>query len=179
MSTRDRGRHRATPGALTVLLLCGVLVGGCTAGDAGEMTAEREAALADTLRSVLEDVNDAFFALEPGPYLDYFPDDFHLYGRADYLTRTEYGKGIRQVMARDRDWSGDVGDVQVEVLGRDAGVASYTYRTTVVDTAGDEEEVTGAVTVVFERREGEWRVVRAHESFGPRGSLSRRSSGGR
>jgi ketosteroid isomerase-like protein len=150
-------------------------VGGCTAGDAGELTAEREAALADTLRSVLQDFNDAFFALEPGPYLDYFPEDFHFYGRADYMTRTEYGEGIRELMGGDRDWSGDVRDVRVEVLGPDAGTASYTWRATVVDTAGNEEEHAGAVTVVFERREGEWRVVRAHESQSTPDTASRSS----
>ena len=152
---------------LAVGLLVGSLAFACAPADSGPMTAEREAALADTLRSVLEDFNDTYLALEPDPYLDYFPEDFHFYVRGSHLTRMEYGESIREVMGGDRSWSADVGEVDVEVLGRDAGTASYTYRATIVDTAGAGEEVTGAVTVVFERRDGAWKVVQAHESFAP------------
>lgn len=55
----------------------------------------------------------------------------------------------------------------MEVLGRDAAAVTFGLREVMVDGSGDVTDLREALTLVWERREGEWLVVRAHESLTP------------
>lgn len=168
-----RRRERTTGAAASVLptavLLVGSLIGGCTPTGSGGMSSAEERAIADTLQTLTEQVDAAFEALDPQPYLAYYSDDAHFYYDGSHLPAKEFEEVVRQEMAKYRKFSTTVMDPQVEVLGRDAGVVSFRYRGRAADTAGNSQKLTAAVTVVFERRNGEWRVVQAHESFPPPG----------
>lgn len=132
------------------------------------MTAEQEQAIADTLRSLAVEVDAAWNRLEPGPYLGYYSDDAHFYYEGSHLPREEFEQVVRQEMGAHREFSSEMIDPQVEVLGPDAGVVSFRYEGTAVDTVGNSQQMTAAITTVFERRNGEWKIVQAHESFPPR-----------
>lgn len=166
-----RDRDAKTSGVEAIVLLTAVLLGsvaiGCAPADTGQMTAEREAALADTLRALTHQVDSAFTALEPGPYLALYSEDTHFYYDGAHLPRKKFEAIVRKEMAAFESFSTTMMEPQVEVLGPDAGVVSFRYQGEAVDTAGNAQEMTAAVTTVFERRGGEWKVVQAHESFPP------------
>lgn len=153
--------------ALITLVVAGGMLAGCAPADSGQMTPQQEAALEDTLLSLTEEVDAAFRALDPEPYLDLYSDDVHFYYRGSHLPREKFEKVVRQEMAVFDRFSTEMINPQVEVLGPDAGVVSFRYRGEVVDTAGATQDISAAVTVVFERRGGEWTAVQAHESFPP------------
>lgn len=150
-----------------VLCLGAGTVAGCAPAESGRMSAEQEQALADTLRALTEQVDAVWEQLEPEPYLTHYSDDAHFYYEGSGLPRKKFEAVVRKEMAAYEKFSTEMMSPQVEVLGPDAGVVSFRYRGEAVDTAGSTEQLTAAVTVVFERRNGEWKIVQAHESFPP------------
>lgn len=168
MDDQQTGRTLAAATAtLAALLVIGVGSTGCTRADTTGMTADEKAALADTVRSLAEEVDAAWKKLEPEPYLELYSEDVQFYYNGSQLPRAKFEKVVRKEMAGLRRWSTKLLDPQVEVLGPDAAVASFRYRGEAVDTAGRAREISAAVTLVFERRGGEWKIVQAHESFPP------------
>lgn len=160
------GRSAATS-VLGIILVVATIASGCAPADSGQMTAEREAALADTLRALTHQVDSAFRALEPEPYLALYSEDTHFYYDGSHLPRKKFEAVVRKEMGAFEEFSTTMMEPQVEVLGPDAGVVSFRYRGEAVDTAGNSQKLTAAITAVFERRDGEWKVVQAHESFPP------------
>lgn len=159
--------YSAPTSVLGIILVTATLASGCAPADSGQMTAEREAALADTLRALTHQVDSAFKALEPGPYLALYSDDTHFYYDGSHLPRKKFEAVVQKEMQAFESFSSSMMEPQVEVLGPDAGVVSFRYEGTAVDTAGNSQKMTAAITAVFERRNGEWKVVQAHESFPP------------
>lgn len=166
-----RHRKAKTTRVEAIVLLTAVLLGGvgtgCAPADSRQMTAEREAAVADTLRALTRQVDSLFKALDPEPYLALYSGDTHFYYDGSHLPRKKFEAVVRKEMKAFERFSTTMMEPQVEVLGPDAGVVSFRYRGEAVDTAGTTREMTAAVTVVFERRNGEWKIVQAHESFPP------------
>lgn len=157
----------SVPRLLRIGLLVGIIGAGCGPGGRGHMDAEREAAIADTLLSLTRQVDTAFTQLEPGPYLRYYSEDAHFYYRGTHLPKKKFETVVRKEMAAFERYSTEILAPRVEVLGPNGGVVSFRYRGQVADTTGNARSVSAAVTLVFERRNGEWKVVQAHESFVP------------
>lgn len=132
----------------------------------GELTPEEEKAVADTVQSLTEELAARVEALEPEPYLQLFSDDIQFFYRG-WSEGAQYEKEIRKATAGLREYPMEITDTKIEVLGRNGAVASLIYRSQPVDTAGQSSEVEMAWTLVFERRDGEWKVVQAHESLIP------------
>lgn len=168
----DRGPRGSMPVLLVaaVLLIGGGAVG-CTQTDSSPMTAGREAALADTIRSLAEEVDAAWTDLEPAPFLQLFSDDIQFYYQGSRLGRAEFEEVVKEEMSAIEKWSTEITDFRVEVLGPHAAVASFQYEGQWMDTAGETRDIAAAVTLVFERRDGEWTVVQAHESLPPDAEL--------
>lgn len=168
MSHTERGLLGSTPALVlaAVLLITGAATA-CTQPDSGPMTEEREAALSDTIRSLAEEIDAGWKNLEPEPYLQHYSDDVQFYYQGSRLGRTDFEKVVRQEMPAIEEWSTEITDERVEVLGPDAGVASIRYEGQWTDTAGETRDIAAAVTLVFERRDGAWTVVQAHESLPP------------
>lgn len=164
----DRGFLKSMPALLlaAVLLITGAVTG-CEPADSGRMTADREAALSDTIRSLAEEIDAAWKNLEPEPYLQHYSDDVQFYYQGSRLGRSAFENVVRQEMPAIEAWSTEITDKRVEVLGPDAGVASIRYEGQWTDTAGETRDIAAAVTLVFERRDGEWTAVQAHESLPP------------
>jgi ketosteroid isomerase-like protein len=58
-------------------------------------------------------------------------------------------------------------DIEVSVLGRDAAVASATFRSALTDTSGATFRQRGAATWVWMRQPGGWRIVYGHVDHYP------------
>jgi ketosteroid isomerase-like protein len=66
---------------------------------------------------------------------------------------------------RDPKWEWD--PMHVDVLSRDAAVVTATYRVPHRTPRGMPHVIAGAITQVFERRDGRWVVVQEHLSDVP------------
>lgn len=130
------------------------------------MTDAQRAAVADTLRQETDAFIAAFNRMDPTVFVDQvaniesFAESGTLYPSRDSLTSQVRGfvAGIRGL---DVGWE----QVHVTVLAADAGVVSGTFHENVVDKAGKTTKLHGAWTGVYQRRDGKWGIVQAHESY--------------
>lgn len=170
----QRSRFLAAGGWKSVATAAALAVITASLGCAGEQqtqaepTPQEEQALADTIESHAQNLLATWGQLEPEPYLQLYSDDVQFYFQG-WNDRAQFEKVVRKTMAGYQEYPAEVTDMRVEVLGRDAAVATLTYRAQPVDTAGASDEFEAAFTLVYERRDGRWKVVRAHESLIPKG----------
>jgi hypothetical protein len=76
--------------------------------------------------------------------------------RLDY---DQAAAGSREFMAGLALFHSDWTELEVVPLGRDAAVASFMFRDSIVTLSGDLIQSQGTTTFVWERRSGEWRVL--------------------
>lgn len=131
---------------------------------AGELTPQEEQALADSIESQARNLMAAWSELEPEPYLQLYSGDVQFFF-GGWHDRAQFEKVVRKNLVGYQEYPAEIMDMEVEVLGRDAAVATLTYRAQPIDTAGESEEFEAAFTLVYERRDGDWKVVQAHESL--------------
>lgn len=168
LSTGGRERKTSWPLTATVVALTTVALGcaGQEGQRGGELTAQQERALADTLESQARNLLATWSELEPEPYIRLFGEDLQFYFQG-WIDREEFEKQVPEIMDGLSDYSTQVTDPRIEVLGRNAGVVTLIYRAQPVDTAGESSEFEAVFTLVYERRDGRWKVVQVHESLIP------------
>lgn len=150
--------------ALAALVLGTGAIGCAEQNQAGaDLTPQEEDALADTILAVNENLAAAWSDLEPSPYLELVGDDARFFFQGWYEV-ADYEQLVRDIMAAHRSFPIEITDADVEVLGPDAGVVTGSYYTQPVDTAGESQSLNAAFTFVYERRGGDWLLVRGHES---------------
>jgi hypothetical protein len=130
------------------------------------MTDAQRAAVADTVRQQTDAFIAAFNHMDASVFIEQtatieaFAESGTLYPSADSLARQVRGfvAGIRSL---DVGWD----QLHVTVLAPDAGVVTGTFHENVVDKAGKTTKFHGAWSGVYQRRDGKWRIVQAHESY--------------
>ena len=58
-------------------------------------------------------------------------------------------------------------EVEVRVLGHDAALVSLTFRDSIITASGDLLQFQGPTTLIWERLEGQWRLVYADADHYP------------
>lgn len=164
--------HGAGEHAETYILLRGLVLGtgervAAPNGLDGRNFAVSQRALTDTILSLTHELTASWSRLDPDDYLDRFSHDLVFYVQGSRLSRDDFEAAIRQVMGAVRESTFEIMDPEVEVLGPNAAVVSFQWSEVTVDTDGSTADHAGAITLVYERRDGEWLVIRAHESLGP------------
>jgi ketosteroid isomerase-like protein len=151
------------------------LLAACSA-PAGQHPSERErAAIADTLRTMLV---RAYDLTAPG---DRVARMMSLYPATGSVVSASAGRfsasrdslerGIRAFWEyvgqnmREPQWTWD--EMRVDVLNRDAAVVTARYHVPHRTPRGDQHTISGAMTEVFQRRDGRWVVVQEHLSDVP------------
>lgn len=149
-------------GAMRALVFVAVVSGlACrgSSGDPARVRAEVEAAVwafhaADTARDA-----EAVVAL-------LWPD-YTMLADGNRLTYAEPAEGSRTFMASlvlfHTEWT----DLQVVPLGPDAAVASFAFRDSLITNAGELIRNRGTTTFVYQRRNGQWRVLFADPNHRP------------
>jgi len=103
---------------------------------------------------------------QPGRVLSFLSPDFYMY--ADGV-RANYGEvvtGIHEI-STFRHFEPGWDNLEVHALGPDAAMVSFTFRDSIVTGSGDVLLAGGATTLVWERRDGQWRVVYADADHYP------------
>lgn len=128
--------------------------------------AQDEQAVVDTIESLTDDLMTTWSDLDPDAYLQFFSDDVQFYFRG-WSDREQFGKMVRRILSNTREYPYEITDRKIRVLGQDAAVATLIYRAQPVSAKGESSDFEAAYTLVYERRDGAWKVVHAHESVTP------------
>ena len=161
------------------VLVVGLLAlapGACRPRGAESMSAAQKAAITDTLRQLVASAYDFSTARGDavGRFMSLYPDSGRVISAASgHITASrdtlemqirEFWTNVGQNM-RNPKWTW--GETFVEVLSPDAAVLTATYRVPHTTPAGEPHVIGGAMTAVFERRDGRWVIVHEHLSDAP------------
>ncbi len=161
-SSASRSGKRAVAVALSIVAtLALVSVSSCQKGAQGEDD------LAEFLLSLTNEYNAAWETLNLDSISEFHSDDIRYYWRGLLVcaSQSEFERHFREdILTVITAYSAETVEPHVEVLGPDAGVVSYGFRGQVVTPDGETQDYSGALSIVFERRDGDWKVVLIHES---------------
>ena len=149
-----------------------VLLGACGPRAEAPLSDAERAAIADTLRTMIV---SAYDLAKPGDrvarMMSLYPPTGNVVsangGRAS-VSRDSLAAEIRAFWEyvgqnmRDPKWTWD--EWHIDVLARDAAVVTATYHVPHVTPRGEPHTISGAMTEVFQRRNGRWSVVQEHLS---------------
>ncbi len=104
--------------------------------------------------------------LQPGRVRSLLSPDFYMY--ADGV-RANYGEVVTGIdeISTFQHFEPGWDNLEVRALGPDAAMVSFTFRDSIVTGSGDVLLAGGATTLVWERRDGEWRVIYADADHYP------------
>jgi ketosteroid isomerase-like protein len=164
-------RRDTLVGAATFAVLAAA---GCGSGDSTSLTAAERSAIADTLTRLVDqawdfkrgDVVNHLMSLYPatGPVLS--AASGHITTSRDTL-RQEIQTFWTYVGQNMRDPHFERIQTKVDVLDRNAAVLTTTYHIPHIQPNGMPHDLGGAMTLVFQRRDGKWSVIQEHLSDVP------------
>lgn len=153
-------------GRALALLACG-LIPGCTAPANETLSPAREAEVAATLLSITEAYNAVWEELDLEKISAFHADDFTYYrrGGVDSVSQADFLDAYHDNVATQiTGYWAEATETRVKVLGPNAGLVAFVFRGGVELPDGRKVGYDGALTYVFERLDGEWRIVHIHES---------------
>jgi ketosteroid isomerase-like protein len=147
----------------------------CRPASRESLSDAQKAAIADTLRQLIAAAYDFSKGGDAvGRLMSLYPDSGRLVSAASgHITTSrdtlemqirEFWTNVGQNM-RNPNWTW--GQTYVEVLSPNAAVLTATYRVPHVTPQGEPHVIGGAMTAVFERRNGKWVIVHEHLSDAP------------
>ena len=157
---------------VVAVVLAGVA---CRSAVSERLTDAQEAAIADTLRQLVASAYDFSTGGDAvGQLMSLYPDSGRVISAASGRITTsrdtlelqirEFWTNVGRNM-RDPRWTW--GQTHVEVLSPNAAVLTATYRVPHTTPRGEPHVIGGAMTAVFERRNGRWVIVHEHLSDAP------------
>jgi uncharacterized protein (TIGR02246 family) len=130
----------------------------------------QQAALADTIRIQAQRFLSALASRDPAQFRELFAaesDMVYVDGGRIYPNREALVTAASGFFRGQRKIDGKWDPAHVVVLGPDAGVFTGVFRADVVDTLGVAGWKTGKIwTLVYQRRNGDWKIVHTHEANG-------------
>lgn len=153
----------------TPLVVLTILLGALGAGEVSAqatLSSEDEAAIADTVLALTEAFNAAWQEMDPEHILQFYNDDLQYYWMGTQMASLEAFEGALHayILPRTQSYRTEMVAPRVRVLGPDVAVVGFLSRGEVVRRTGETEPIEGAVTLIFARQEGEWKIVHVHES---------------
>lgn len=153
--------------AIFASILLSTVAVGCASTSAQRLNPEEEAAIVEALLSTTAAYNAAWEDLDLRRISEFHADDFTYYrrGLVDSQSNGDFERAYYENVATQITayWA-TASDTWVKVLGPDAGIVAFVFRGGVATPDGARHSYDGALTYVFERRHGEWRITHIHES---------------
>jgi len=158
---------RTLVSSLLAPLLFSTVVVGCVSTSPQRLSSEEEAAISEALLSTTEAYNAAWEDLDFGRIAEFHSEDFTYYrrGAVDSKSNADFERAYHENVATQISgyWA-STSDTWVKVLGPDAGIVAFVFRGGVETPDGVRHTYDGALTYVYERRGGRWRITHIHES---------------
>lgn len=153
--------------SLVALLLLGTVSLGCASNSSPRLSSGEIASIRETLLSTTAAYNAAWEELDFRRISEFHADDFTYYrrGLVDSASNTDFERAFHENVATQITayWA-SASDTWVKVLGPDAGIVAFVFRGGVETPDGARHSYDGALTYVFERGDGRWRISHIHES---------------
>ncbi len=148
--------HRITRTALT-LGVCAALGSACA--PTPELTDADRLVIAAAVDSATRSFQRAERARNAEQTVAHLAPDFYIYIDGVRTSYDDVAAMIRQSMPLLATFEPTWDDLEIKVLGRNAAVASFVFRDSIVTTTGDMTLTTGPTTLVWERRGQDWLIV--------------------
>lgn len=164
-----RSGIRTFVGMGAILMTLAVLAA-CTATRSARPDPSSEAEIAGVLRSLTDEYNAAWEQLDLPRIVEYHAEDLTYYrqGVVAAASPEEFERMYHdEVATQITSYGAETSDLVVKALGPDAGMVAFLFRGEVTTPDGTTHDYSGALSYVFERRAGEWRIVHIHESLLP------------
>lgn len=167
--------NRLRPTLAWVALALLPIAAGCGRADLQEsgMSASEVQAVSDSIRLVIDGVNESASAKDPGAFMA-------LWAQTDSVVYVRSGTaffGWEAVAENHRDafstpgiWGFAAAETHVRVLSPGSGVATAFIETSSTSESGDSRQGWFAFSAVVERRPEGWKIIYAHGSYPEPGS---------
>jgi uncharacterized protein (TIGR02246 family) len=167
ISSRTREIHTiAVVVTFGVLGLLPPLMSACAPAPPARLGPQREAALGDTLLVLAGEWTAAWNAMDPERMLRLHAGDGLFYWPFGRDTAAEFEETLHREIIPNVRYSLEMLEPHVRVLGPDAGIVSFHLRGgEIAVRSGETRPYASAVSLVFHRRGGEWKIVHIHEGF--------------
>ena len=141
------------------------------AASAQQLSAPQRAAVTDTIRGRAKRFAELIAPGKLATFLELFTADadfIYVDGGRIYPTRAALGKAASGFFGSLKTGGGSWDKEQVLVLSPGSGAFTGVFRSQISDTTGRKIWTDGKVwTLVYERRQGTWVIVQAHEATVP------------
>ena len=98
----------------------------------------------------------------------WYSEDFKYYwhGTLTAGSNAEFIKNYKEIMSTTKEWSMEIDEIEVQVLGRNAAIIGFIITSTHLITTENQpfDYGTGAMTYVWKRIDGDWKLAHIHES---------------
>ena len=123
--------------------------------------------MAAAVDSTVRSFRQAEMDLDPERAVAHLWPDFYMY--ADGV-RSDYGSVRENILATmgnlrlfETEWT----DVEVVPLGRNSALSSFLFRDSIIAGDGSLTQTQGPTTLIWERRDGQWRLIYADADHYP------------
>ena len=121
----------------------------------------------ESVQALTQELAGAWERLDADAYLAFFAEDLVFYFDGVSVSRADFEAGVRATLEMLQASTFEITDPHIQILGEDAVATSFQLREALILDADRSEDFQAAVTLVWARRGGEWRVVLMHESLPP------------
>jgi len=151
------------------LLTLAVLTASCAPSQPAPMTNAERTQVAAEIRAAADSIVVPFNRLDASYYLAQLSDvRTYVENTTVYEGPDPVVRAVKDVMSNaaaiELAWTGEP---TVLVLGPNQGVITGAFHESVTDNTGATQVMDGVWTGVYERVEGSWKIMVAHESFAP------------
>lgn len=124
----------------------------------------------ESVQALTHELAEAWVRLEADAYLSFFAEDLVFYFDGISVSRADFEAVVRETLQALEASTFEITDPHIQILGDDAAVISFHLREVMVLDAHRSEDFQAAMSMVWARRSGGWKVVLMHESMpSPRG----------
>lgn len=122
----------------------------------------------DEIVAVTEAYNEAWETADMVRVSNFHVPDFRYWwhGRLSAATNEEFITEYTRIMSTTKEWSMETGGMDVQVISPEAAIVSFVATSThLITTEGQSYDYgVGAFTYVWQKLEGEWKLLHIHES---------------
>ncbi len=151
-------------GLLVVALLA---LAACQPGPDSPLSDAERRAITATVDSVMGAFEEAERNRDPERLIAFLAPEFYMYTDGIRTSYDSVTASMRRTLGTMQHFEPGFAGVEVRVLGRDAALVSLTFRDSIITASGDLLQFQGPTTLIWERLEGQWRLVYADADHYP------------
>lgn len=137
-----------------------------TAAEAPLTAAERHT-ITQVIDSLMGAFEEAERAQDAERLIAFLAGDFYMYVDGARSGYDSVAASMQRNLGTMQHFEPGFANVEVRVLARDAALVSLTFRDSIITASGDLLQSQGPTTLIWQQREGQWRIVYADADHYP------------